>query len=153
MKAQVAFSNTTTEVGKLIATADGNWDYFAVEDRDRKKSPYCYSVAKPTSGASTSSFGDLRHICNLIRDDMWDGEFTEYGRELMVKYGYEDYLNRYEEEKNYELRFYDTSRWYGKLLRTIIVKAKSRHEAYDRAYEMRSSEERDITVTLTKAAA
>ena len=46
METIMSFSKTTQEVGKLFATAKGNWDYYAVEHIDNKKSPYCYSVAK-----------------------------------------------------------------------------------------------------------
>ncbi len=154
MEAMIGASKTYSEVGQLFATAEGNWDYYAVEQPDRSRSPYCYSVAKPTSGASTSSFGDLRHICNLIREDGWAGEFTEFGRQLMIKYGYENYLKRYEEMKKYKIEFFDSSRWYGKLLRTVIVKAKSRSEAFSRAYEIRQKDaERDLVVTRVKTAA
>jgi hypothetical protein len=72
----------------------------------------------------------------------------------MIKYGYENYLKRYEEIKDYKIEFFDSSRWYGKLLRTVIVKAKSRSEAFSRAYEIRQKDaERDLVVTRVKTAA
>ena len=150
MKAQMSFTKTTEEVGKMIVAGTSNWDYYAIESFGNKKVPYCFAVAKPDSTAGTSCFGDLYHICNLIKEDTFEGEFTAYGRELMMKYGYENYLNQYEEIKDYVIQFYDTSRWYGNLTRTVVVKSKSRSEAYSKAYMIRTDGERDITVNRKK---
>ena len=131
---------------KLFATGSSNWDYFARIEENGK--PSIYSIAKPGSGAGDSWFGPIDHISSLIREDCWDGEFTEYGRKLMKEYGQEKYLERHEKPKTYSIKFFDSSRVYGKLLRETRYQAKSRSEAYSFAYSIRKAEEKDIEVKV-----
>ena len=54
-----------------------NWDLYA----DAKG--HIYSIARPDSGASNSSFGDVRHIKNLMRQGYFSDTLTDYGKILM----------------------------------------------------------------------
>lgn len=40
-------------------------------------------IARPDSGASNSSFGDVRHVKNLMRQGYFSDTLTDYGKILM----------------------------------------------------------------------
>ena len=136
---------------KLFAIGTSNWDYYVVYYSNNPDKAYLRSVPKEGEayrGCSETCFGDLNHVCRLIREGIWEGEFTELGKTLMVKEGHEKVLNEYLREKTFELTFFDTSRHYGTITRKEYVKCNSRSQAMSIGHEMRNrNTERDMIAT------
>ena len=65
-------------MGDLIAIGNSNWDYVLTD------SNWVYSIAKPGSGASDSSFGDLNYFRMAYRKG-WTGSLTDLGEKIIYK--------------------------------------------------------------------
>ena len=68
-------------VGKLrkIAHMDSNWEYYYYP-----QGGYCMAVAKPESGAETSTFGKISYVRQLVREGrIKPSALTKYGRRLL----------------------------------------------------------------------
>ncbi len=127
-----------------FAYGESNWDYGVVYYSDSSK-PYLRSVPKEGTGCRETGFGDLAHVCRLIREGLWDGIFTELGDKLMRQEGYGDVLDEYHRLKTYRLTFFDSSRHYGKITRTVDVACHSRSQAMTVGHEIIDREkERDM---------
>lgn len=64
--------------GDLIAIGDSNWNYVLTD------SNYVYAIAKPGSGASDSTYGDLNYFKKAYRN-RWIGSLTELGEKIIYK--------------------------------------------------------------------
>ena len=126
----------------LFAIGNSNWDlYVAKINKDKLQRSYLYAIAKEGSGANNCCFGDLMHICNLIRDGHFGDEFTEFGRKLMEEAGYGSIVKEYERPKKWQIQFYDSYSVYGKCVRTEIVTTNCYSKAKEMAYDMQGENE------------
>jgi hypothetical protein len=65
-------------MGDLLAIGNSNWDYVLTD------SNYVRSIAKPGSGASDSSYGDLNYFRKAYRNG-WIGSLTDLGEKIIYK--------------------------------------------------------------------
>lgn len=63
-------------MGDLIAIGNSNWDYVLTDSK------WVYSIAKPESGASDGSFGDLSYFKKAYRNK-WVGSLTSLGEQIL----------------------------------------------------------------------
>ena len=143
---EIIISNYGGDLMKLFSVGDSNWDIYAgSENEDNIQRTYLYAIAKK-NGARNSGFGDLRHIVNLIREEIYGDELTDYGRELMERAGFGNVVKEYERQKKWRVDFMEWT--HGKVIRSIFITANCRHKAYCMAYDMRNANEKAHEVVM-----
>ena len=131
---------------ELFSVGDSNWDIYAGDvNEDNVQRTYLYAIAK-ANGARNSGFGDLRHIVNLIREEYFSDDFTDYGRQLMERAGFGDVVKEYERQKKWRVDFMEWT--YGKVIRSIFVTTNCRSKAYRMGYDMRTPKEKAHEVVM-----
>lgn len=132
---------------KLFAIDNSNWDYYLSCKEGEK--PVVFAIAKEGSGCRSSYFGHLDHIVDLICDDLWNGEFTEFGRDIMKLCGFSRYIEMHDATKQYRISFRAST---GSKPKVVIVTTNTKSKAYDIAYAMRPADMKFVDVTRVKEA-
>lgn len=65
-------------MGDLVAIGNSNWNYILTD------SNYVWAIAKPGSGSSNSTYGDLNHFRKAYKNGRI-GSLTDLGEKIIYK--------------------------------------------------------------------